>query len=191
METQIAVTLLVLRALERLGIDHMLVGSMAVFVHGFPRGTRDADVVADLRPGDAQRIAAELGADFYFDIEMAEEAIRRRESASAIHMPSVFKIDIFALKAAAYDVQALARKSRRPIASESEEVVSMQAPEDTLISKLKWYRLGGEVSDQQWRDIIGVLQVQGGRLDEEYLKRWAEHEKVDDLLEKARRDAVI
>ena len=32
--------------------------------------------------------------------------------------------------------------------------------EDTILSKLVWYRLGGQSSDQQWNDLRGVRDVQ-------------------------------
>ena len=57
--------------------------------------------------------------------------------------------------------------------------------EDTLLAKLEWYRIGGEVSERQWRDVLGILKVQAGRLDLAYLRRWAIELKVEDLLERA------
>jgi hypothetical protein len=61
----------------------------------------------------------------------------------------------------------------------------VHSPEDILLQKLRWFRLGGERSDRQWRDVLGLVQVQGPRLAVEYLRRWAEQLLVADLLEKA------
>ncbi len=63
--------------------------------------------------------------------------------------------------------------------------VSVASAEDTLLAKLEWYRMGGEVSERQWRDVLGALKVQAGALDLEYLHRWASELGVDDLLERA------
>jgi hypothetical protein len=57
--------------------------------------------------------------------------------------------------------------------------------------KLEWYRRGGEVSDRQWRDLVGVLKVQAGLLDHAYLVRWAHELGVSDLLSRALSDATI
>ena len=57
--------------------------------------------------------------------------------------------------------------------------------EDTVLAKLEWYRKGGSVSDKLWRDLLGVLKVQGGLLDLTYLREWAGKLGVTDLLEKA------
>ena len=45
--------------------------------------------------------------------------------------------------------------------------------------------MGGEISDRQWNDILGVLKVQGTNLDMSYLERWANVLNVNDLLERA------
>lgn len=65
----------------------------------------------------------------------------------------------------------------------------MKSPLEVLLSKLEWYRQGGEVSDRQWSDVVGVLKAQPGHLDEDYLRGWADRLGVRDLLDKALRDA--
>jgi hypothetical protein len=61
----------------------------------------------------------------------------------------------------------------------------VNALREVLLAKLEWYRTGGEVSDRQWRDVLGVLKVQEGSLDLDYLRRMARELKVIDLLERA------
>jgi hypothetical protein len=57
--------------------------------------------------------------------------------------------------------------------------VPAASAEDTILARLQWCRLGGEVSERQWR---GVVEVQKDRLELGYLKRWAAHLEVSDLL---------
>jgi hypothetical protein len=54
--------------------------------------------------------------------------------------------------------------------------------EGIVLAKLVWYRAGGEVSEQQWRDIAGVLTISGPDLDREWLEHWADRLAVRDLL---------
>ena len=62
-------------------------------------------------------------------------------------------------------------------------------PEDMVIAKLDWFRKGGGVSDRQWRDILGVLKVQAGGLDSEYLQHWARELGLTELLHRAKSEA--
>ena len=57
-------------------------------------------------------------------------------------------------------------------------------PEDILLQKLRWFRAGGERSDRQWRDVIGIVRVQGAGLDRGYLRVHAPALGVSDLLER-------
>ncbi len=188
--SEFEITFLVIGALEKLQIPYMVAGSLAVTAHGVPRGTRDADLVAELRPGDGGRLAGELGGDFYLDVTAAEEAIRRHSCASTIYLPEIFKVDIFMLGSGSYDQQAFRRRISLPLGSDRPRLVFVESPEDVVLAKLKWYRLGGEVSEQQWRDVLGVLKLQAGSLDQGYLRQWAAHESVLDLLERASREAA-
>ena len=60
----------------------------------------------------------------------------------------------------------------------------VKAPEDTILRKMLWFREGGAVSDRQWRDILGVLRAQQGRLDVAYLRGWAVRLALTDLLDR-------
>ena len=75
----------------------------------------------------------------------------------------------------------------RPVEELGGETWLIKTPEDTVLLKLEWYRSGGEVSDQPWRDVLGVLAVWRERLDEAYLDRWAAALRASDVLERARR----
>ena len=77
------------------------------------------------------------------------------------------------------------RRSELVVATEPERRAYIASAEDTILAKLEWYRLGNEVSERQWRDVLGVLKVQIGRLDIAYLRLWAARLDVADLLERA------
>lgn len=72
---------------------------------------------------------------------------------------------------------------------EERSVFNMESPEDVILTKLEWYKMGGGVSDRQWGDILGVLKVQRPRLDREYLRHWAAEMGVTDLLARTLQEA--
>jgi len=172
----------VARALEDLGIRYFVGGSLASTLHGEPRFTRDADLVAELEFKHAEPLARALAGTFYVDEESIRLAILRRGSFNAIHLATAFKVDVFVSKLRPFDRSSFAR--REPAQGDGYDMYVSSA-EDTLLAKLDWYREGGEVSDQQWRDILAILTVQGDRLDPWYLRTWADALNVGDLLERA------
>ena len=82
-------------ALDHLGVRWYVGGSVASSLHGIPRATQDADLVAALALGQGQQLADLLEQDFYISAEAAETAIRRRRSFNVIHLDTMFKADIF------------------------------------------------------------------------------------------------
>jgi len=61
--------------------------------------------------------------------------------------------------------------------------VPVCSAEDTLLAKLTWFRRGGEVSERQWTDVLGLLRV--ATMDTPYLLSAAEARGVADLLARA------
>ena len=177
----LAIASLVARALDDLGVPYLVGGSLASTLHGEPRFTRDADLVAELQPRHAGPLARALAGVFYADAEAIRGAIARKSSFNAIHLATAFKVDVFISKRP-FDRSELAR--REPARGEGYEVYVSTA-EDTVLAKLDWYRQGGEVSDRQWRDVLAMLLVQKGRLDQDYLRTWADALEVRDLLDRA------
>ncbi len=183
-------TLLVTQTLERLGIPYAVGGSLASSLHGVMRSTLDVDIVADMRLEHIQPLVAALSKEFYADDEMMRDAIQHHSSFNLIHFETAFKVDIFIRKARAFDQMQLERRRKAVIATDPEQSVYVTSPEDVTLSKLEWYRMGDEVSDRQWRDILGVLKTRAGELDLDYLRKWAQELKVTDLLECALREST-
>jgi hypothetical protein len=179
----------VLDALDRLGIRHQLGGSYASSVHGLPRQTRDADLVVDLDARQVPQLATLLASTFYLDEDRMQQAVARRSSVNLIHFATGFKIDLFVKGTDPFDEAELARSRPAEVPGGSGRQAPIKSAEDTILRKLAWYAQGGGTSDRQWLDVLGILKVQRGALDREYLARWAKELDVLEMLERATREA--
>ncbi|MCX6055263.1 MAG: hypothetical protein NTZ74_10185 [Chloroflexi bacterium] len=119
------------------------------------------------------------------DDEMIAESIQRHSSFNIIHRESMFKVVVFIPHPRPFLQSQLVRAQNQTFLFESEVSAKFASPEDIILAKLEWYRLGGEVSKRQWRDILGVLKTRAGELDLDYLRKWANELKISDLLERA------
>ena len=181
----LAVTLAVTDVLESLGVPYAIGGSLASAVHGVMRATMDADVVADLQLQHVEPLLRALSGAFYIDGDMVRDAISRRASFNVIHLDTMFKVDVFVMRPRAFDRSQLARRERILLSESPDQYAYVTTAEDIIVAKLEWYRLGGEVADHQWRDVLGVLRVQEDRIDWDYLRRMAASLDVTDLLDRA------
>ena len=181
----VEVTLKVTAVFENLGVRYLIGGSLASTLYGMIRTTQDSDIITEMRPEHIQPFVAALESDFYIDEEMIAESIQRNSSFNIIHRESMFKVDIFIPRPRLFQESQLTRVHRQTFNFETPISANFASPEDTIISKLEWYRMGDEVSERQWRDILGVLKIRAGELDFDYMRKWAKELKVSDLLERA------
>ncbi len=179
-------TLAVARALERMHVRYYVTGSIASSLHGDPRATNDADLVAELSVLDGPRLATELGARFFVDLEEVEYAVKHERSFNLVDEVELAKVDVFCVHNLGYQAAALGRAVRLELERDDPfSGASVASAEDVILSKLRRYRFGNEVSDRQWRDVLGVLAAQQPTLDLGYLRRWENELGLADLLERA------
>jgi hypothetical protein len=178
------------RTFDEIGIAYMIGGSVASSMHGFPRFTRDVDLVADIREEHISPLKTALQEEFYIDDEMIRDAITTQSSCSILQLSTMVKADIFVLKSDAWSQSEWGRRRQgRFEQAEETDIIYVATPEDMILQKLRWYRMGGEVSDNQWKDVQGMLKVQGDALDFTYLNHWAQELQLTDLLDRAYTEA--
>jgi hypothetical protein len=172
--------------LDGLGIRHTIGGSIAASFAGEPRSTIDIDFVVGL---DAGRVPALIAAlpDFYVAEEALYRAVMTHGAANLIHHATQLKVDLFVAGGTPLDEQQLSRRQRVEV--RPGQVIYIHPPEDVLLQKLRWYRMGGGVSDRQWRDILGIIRTQGDRLDRAYLAVNARVLAVEEDLDRAIQEA--
>jgi hypothetical protein len=186
----VSATIPVVRVLERLGVAYFVGGSVASSVHGVARTTIDADILANLHAEHIEPLVEALAGDYYVDLDMIRDAVHRRTCFNVVHLATMLKVDVYLATGAPHDLESMARRrddTLEPGAAETRAWVA--SAEDVVLHKLHWFRLGGEVSERQWHDIMGVIRLQAEALDVAYLRRWAALLAVADLLERALADA--
>ena len=158
----------IVEILDATGIKYMVVGSFASSAHGEPRSTHGLDLVIDPTPAQLDNLLAELSPDrYYVDPDVARDALRRRSMFNVIEIETAWKLDFMIRKARPFSTEELQRRQKTTILGLE---VATASPEDTIIAKLEWAKLGS--SDRQLEDAAGVLRVCGAAIDLAYIEHW-------------------
>lgn len=168
----IDVVVSVAEVLDLLDVPYALGGSLAASFFGEPRATADVDVAISIDPATGEDLLARAAAEFYVPLEAARRAIRSGGSFNLVRLADAMKVDLFVLGDGILDRRQIERRVRIALPGGA-ATLWVTSPEDQVLRKLDWFRLGGSVSDRQWRDVLGILRIRGGAIDEDYLRSTA------------------
>lgn len=174
-------------AFENVGIDYMLVGSFASTRYSSPRSTQDIDIVISATAAQLTTFIQYLGGKgYYAELDAALEAHRRNSLFNIIDLNTGWKIDLIFSKPTPFGMEEFRR--RRKIELHGLQIY-VASPEDVIIAKLEWAKLGG--SQRQIEDASAILRVQGATLDNTYLEKWVGKLDLKDQWELAQKDAAF
>jgi hypothetical protein len=173
-------------ALDANAIPYMLTGSLASSMYGVPRATNDIDIVISATREQLmsivqlfQRVGLTVAP------EAAAAALRHKSQFNVVDLARGIKVDLIVRKDREFSVGEFARRETHEVEGIR---LTIATPEDVLLAKLEWAKLGE--SEQQLVDAAGILTVQQGKLDTEYIERWVRDlglaEQWEAVREKAR-----
>lgn len=167
--------------LERAGLRWMLVGSVAAYLYGHERSTHDIDIVFDPDGVHPRLVAPAFGPQYFLDEDMLADTLRTGMMANAIPLIGGPKIDLVPLKKEPFDQVAFRRRLRQQWQGRE---VSVIAPADLVISKLRWAK--DSESERQLADVRAIMAT--GHVDEhdDDFNRWIDRLSLRDVLDKSR-----
>ncbi|MEJ7845853.1 MAG: hypothetical protein WKF93_09425 [Acidimicrobiales bacterium] len=177
--------------LDTLGIDYVIGGSVASSLVGEPRATIDLDLAVTLATDQVAPLLEALAGAYYASERAVHDAVQRRSSFNVIHLETMQKVDLFVLGDGLLDRLQMARRQEVFLDEAGTHRLWVGSPADQVLGKLWWFRLGNEVSERQWRDVLAILRVQGAGLDLADLRSTAQAEDLTDLLERALAEAGL
>ncbi len=153
---------------DRHQIPYLITGSMASSTYGEPRFTNDIDVVVLMQAHQVDAICTAFPSpDFYCSRDAIAKAVQQRFQFNILHPESGLKVDVILATDSAFDRSRMQRV--RPIIT-AKTVIAFASPEDVILKKLQYFQEGG--SEKHLRDIVGILKVQAGQIDQTYLAEW-------------------
>ena len=169
---------LFVRPLDRLEIRYLISGSVAAMLYGEPRVTHDIDFVVFLRDRDILRLPeAYPAAEFYLPAKeelLAELARVQKGHFNVIHPETGLKADFYLAKRDELDAWGFRNVREYKI---DDTHIRLAPPEYVIVRKLEFFREGG--SEKHLRDIRGMLNVSGEKINQADLNEWVQRQGVE------------
>jgi hypothetical protein len=174
----------VVAALKTLGVSHYVGGSVASSFHGATRSTMDVDLVCELKDDHILPFVQSFGNEYYLSESAVRDAVKRKSCFNLIHLPTSFKVDIFISRGRPFDIDAMRRASTQLLGENRTVAAPIATAEDSIVSKLEWFRMTNETSERQWDDVTKLIKLLGADADIEYLQAASESVGVVDLIDR-------
>ncbi|WP_088891270.1 hypothetical protein [Leptolyngbya ohadii] len=158
------------RIFSELEVPYFITGGVASSTFGDPRSTRDLDIVMQIAPADITRLVQRLEAEGFYVPGVEDVQSGRLSTLVITHMETIANADLVIAPINEFTQGQFQR--RKPIEIPEVGEIYFCSPEDLILNKLLWRQ--DTQSEKQWRDILGILKVQGERLDYAYLIAWAD-----------------
>jgi hypothetical protein len=180
------------RFFDDIGVDWVLGGSMASSVTGQPRATMDIDMAVRMGLDDVRNLVNAVTPGYYASETMIREAVVKRSSFNLIRLDGVLRVDVFVLGDDPLDRRQMERRVLVEVPGADAPIrIWVGSPEDQVLRKLHWFHRGGEVSDRQWGDVLGLLKVQAATIDLADVVRTAAKLGLGDLAVRAIAEAGL
>lgn len=170
---------------EQFNVPYYITGGVAAILYGEPRTTRDLDIVINLqRPQLLTLVTALEAAGFYCPPGAVEELqAGQGQTLSVTHMSMVLNADLVLNADTPFDRSKMERRRLESFGETDNQQFWVASPEDLVLAKLLWSQRSQ--SEKQWRDVLGVLKVQGETLDFGYLFQWADALSLAEVVSQA------
>ena len=173
-------------ALDAKAIPYMLTGSLASSMYGIPRSTNDIDIVmSPTREQLLSLVQLFQRVGLLVDSETAIRALRNKTQFNVVDLPLGLKVDLIFRKDREFSLTEFERRETHEVQGVR---LTIATPEDVLLAKLEWAKIGE--SERQLLDAAGILQTQGGALDIRYIEQWVERLGLQEQWAAARDKAV-
>jgi hypothetical protein len=170
-----------------LEIPHYITGGVAATTYGEPRTTRDLDIVIALPLTQLDLMVQRLENEGFYVPGVEDIRSGQLQTLGITHQETITRADLILAGTSPFHQSQFNR--RRAIEIPGRGTLYLASPEDIILSKLPW----GKQSqfEKQWRDVLGILKVQGQTLDFNYLAQQAEVLKLTSMLIQAMTEAGL
>lgn len=168
--------------LQKNAIPYMITGSVSVIFYGRPRASHDIDFVVEVSQENLDHVKDTFLSlphdEFLVDILQIENALNGLNQFNVLHLPTMLKLDFWLLTDESFDKERFKRRMKLKV---FKQPMTFSTAEDTILKKLLWYK--ESKIEKHFIDAAFIYQIQLEKLDNQYLKLWAEKHKTIKLLE--------